>query len=97
MSQHIFENSGAAYAPLKLKMFSGGFSLHFQYKLEMPSSSVSLVSHLWQKALVDPENNDLFSAEKYQTSKNDSHGQKNTDLQQILNSWREGEIGRAHV
>ncbi len=91
MSQHFFENSEAAYEPLKLKMFSSGFSLHFQYNLEIPSSSVSLVSHLWQKALVDPENDDLFSAERYQTSESDANGQKNTALQQLLNSWREGD------
>lgn len=91
MSQHIFENSGAANEPMKLKLFLDGFSLHFQYNLEIPSSSVSYVSHLWQKALVESENIDLFSAEKYQTSKSVSHEQKNTDLQQLLNSWREGD------
>lgn len=91
MSQHFFENSGVTYEPLKLKMLSGGFSFHFQYNLAIPSSSVSLVSYLWQKALVDPENDDVFSAEKYQTGNSVSHEQKNTDLQQLLDSWREGD------
>lgn len=55
---------------------SGGFSLHFQYNLEMPSSSVTLVGNLWQQALVDAESNELVLAKKDVTSNSVSHGQK---------------------
>lgn len=91
MSQHIFENSKATYEPLSLNMLSGGFSFHFQYNLEWPSSSVTLVGNLWQQAMVNTENNELFLAKKDATSKSVSQRQKNADLLRLLNSWREGD------
>jgi hypothetical protein len=87
-------SSMAAYEPLISRY--GRLPIHFQYSVEVQSSSVTPNGHLWDQVLIRVLNYHLPVASRddsrqIESQQMSAQEQKKAALVQLLKSWREGD------